>query len=639
MASEVLSTWSVKLAVDGTGMIQGFERAAANIKQFASFATTATKQMGSSLNSGLAAITSVNLGTATSQLQSMASAAIGIGSALATGPVGIAVAIGAAAASLVEFTTASMNAVHAQVLLGRTIGITASEAAGFGFISERFGVSAESASGAMHVWARRLGEIRQEVRQSEMGPMTIALQRMGIQASTFSTANISEQFAQLAERAQLINDPLEREEMLIGVLGRRAQEILPLFRAQAGELRNLGGLAERYGFSLTQSQAETISGAVRSMRELKAFVGGVLGTLGQQAALAWAPAVSAATRFFDDVLTRARPFFQAIVGGGAAAMVGVLAVQVGNFLTVMQWMMPIFVSMGRAIEHIGATATSVFATLKPVFVEFGESVLKIFGQTNVADFFAGLIDKSIPLLQTFVQSAGIIIAGFVVAVSAQIGLLAGAVAAMGEVANVLSGSALVGVNLAARSAEVRDATRETEASARRAMGICIDMQLPTIIPRLPGGSGKPGSGNGDSVLRMVDDLAGRMERMQSVLDSRNPFEKWVESLRSMQEVMQSMRDLDIDPSRAIEQIGANANAFMRSHEAQSRAPSAVMAGSVAAQNAIAQAQRQDRDMNRDPIDRLRAINQQMLEVQQQNLEVGRRILAAQERGEITVLGT
>jgi hypothetical protein len=617
MAGENIGSWNVSLTANAGGMIRELERGATKIQSFSAMAVTATKTMATGVNSALVAVTGVNMGAATAQLQNMAGAALGVVAAIGTGgTVAIVGAVAAAAAAVVGFATASMDAVEVQVRLGRQIGITAQQAAGLQVLADRYNVSGDALSGGLNVWARQLGALRRELSSGHGGVISEGLHRLGIDATLFAGANVSEQFALIAEGSRRIGDGMERSAVLTDVLSRRAQEMIPLFRAQGSELRNLNGVAAEYGYSISQSQAEGIAAAVRQLKELSRYVGSVFSMIGQGAALIFAPAASAAGTMLRELVTKARPVINLLAAINFAFLIEIAAV-ITAIVAAVNFCMPAIVAFGKIIDVVASVVSTAFTIMAPVvteaFAELGKAFSEFGGDGGVIET---LMKLAVPLTIFFTMSivtpimVAVAVATMLVkAFAAVVGAAGRASRAIAEFHGGMAGraAAMLGISLAGAPA--------------------IEAPPPPIAPAAVQSM--------HAATMFMRDLHEQMERTLKVDD---PFEKWSTTIEGIRETMVNMSMVDMDPTQGYRALGAATQSFINSGQQQSRSPAAVMAGSVAEQRAIVQAQLQDRDSSRDPVEQVRQAIERQTEIARQQVEIGIQIRQAIEDGQLQSFG-
>ena len=387
--ADFIGEWAVKLSANASGLVQGMDQAAARTKAFSAQAITAAKTAATGVNDALNAITKVNLGAQTAQLQSMASAAVGIGAALATGgTVAIVGAIGAAAMAVASYSMASMDAVATQVKLGKQLGVTAQEAAGLQAIAARRDVSGDDMTQGLTVYSTRLAELRKELDGGKGGPMMAALGRMGINAREFINLNLPGQFAQLAAGSARLGDGMERQAAFAEILSRRGMGIANMFKEPAEDLANAGAVAARLGFTISQSQAVMVAATMREIKDLGGYIGAVFSNIGQGAAVAFAPVALSFSRALREVVQHGQPLLQFI---GTLLTAPIIPFWTGLSGAVVL-AMPLIKGVSSAIMSIAEAAKSVYTSVAPVFGEMFTMVASMFGTSNPIEAFGRALE-------------------------------------------------------------------------------------------------------------------------------------------------------------------------------------------------------------------------------------------------------
>lgn len=673
MASEVIGNFSVKLTASAAGLVTGLEAAATRIKSFSAMAITAAKATGAAVNAALASITKIDLGAQTSQITGLVSSVAGIAGAVALGPAAVAAAIGAAGVATVAFAHSSADAVAQQVALGRQIGLTAQQAAGLQILASRQGINGDALQGGIVLWARQLGKLREELNSNAGGPITRALQSWNINAREFNGLGIEEQFARIAEAAARVPESAEKMSTLQAIISNRAAAMAPLFRNQASELRGLNGVAGEFGYSLSQSEALGIAETVKSLKKLGAYISSWIGNMGQSMALVFAPAAQAAGDTLKMLFDRAKPVLNLIMRMGTAVALGPYIALIYGISKAIQFVMPWLEAGGRIIDTVMTSVGTVITAVSPI-VEDSIARMKfalgtLFGEGG----FEGLMSVVLPVVATFATGIAMAFAGVVIVIARVVSALATVVHAVGNASQAVTGflgrmsaRTVVALGLTgflptppaptpppSPANEVRDVVARSEASyqagldaKRRVQALMEETEVlrvgadvrerQLLIER---GITAGELATFDRMVSLNRQLRERVAMTEQIRDLQNaaPGQSFANQVQQFQGLAAFGGPEGLDAAagglgRAVQQLLASAP------NRESRAPEAVLAGTVAEQRAIAQAQRQERDAQRDPVDLVRQEMVRLNTLAARQNEIGLRMLQALEDGQFETVG-
>lgn len=390
MAQETIANWALRLQADASGLVNGLNSAAKQSQNFVQQVSTHAKTLASSINAATSSITGVNVAQQLGPLGNVISTLATAAGAIATGGVvGAVSAIAAAGGALVGFAQNSMNAVAAQVRLGNSLGITSQQAAGLQAIATRSGIALDNVGDSLGEYVEKLTALRREVSSGSSGPMTQALASLGINAREFIRLDVPEQFAQIATGVQQMQSPLDRNIALVELLGRRGQDLAPLFRQPASDLRNMEGIAADLGHSISQTESNMIAATVRQVKELGAFVGSVFSNVGQGLAVAFAPIVSFAASTFKELIRHVQPFL-VIAGGLIAGFMHVVNLPIIAVIAAVRVGMPVIAGLGRAFASMWQAAKNAFSPIIDLAHKVWAAITEAF---DGADSFGRLIEE------------------------------------------------------------------------------------------------------------------------------------------------------------------------------------------------------------------------------------------------------
>jgi hypothetical protein len=688
--SDTIGSWAVKLNADSSGLVQGLQSAQGSLGNFTSAAGTLVKGFTTQMNSMFAQITGSNVAQRLQPLIDMGRALVSFATSAATGNVaGMAAAFIAGGTSLTMFATAGMTAIATQERLGNRIGITAQEVAGLQMIAGRARIAPEDMGEMMRVWPMRLAELRHELDHGG-GRMVGALQQMGIDAQAFASASLPEQFARLAEGSQGIGNEMQRSALMADVLSRRGMGLAPIFAQSADEIRNLSGVAQQMGYDISASDSRMIAGVVRDGRLLAQQFDATLSNLMQGAAVALAPFLSVVVETFRQLLVEGRPLIQ-FLGATLAAGVAVFASGWLVAMGVIRTAMPVISATGVFLDSLRHSLAEAYVAVRPLAVEIGGMVARLLN-------FDGTIEGLAAKIREWSKSTIDVVREAVTFIVREIGRAAGMFATAAE--TISRGTILFGVagavlnsnadlrGFAERMREVQQATNATIVSlqnmqaASQTVGLTdaqwarrfaeIDRQvygdrqnshagwtqMAQDIERAAAEMGMSREARemlqlqrdlNDEVTReqerrleiaqelrrqaeFVRDMGREADRQRDQL--RNPMEQFQSAQLRAQELFAVTGDEDLFGR----QMMNAAQQLERSVHSAVQAPSAVLAGSVEAQRAIAAAQRQDREDSRDPIDRLRSVMERAERQAARQTELQQQMVQALRDGRLDIIG-
>jgi hypothetical protein len=316
------------------------------------------------------------------------------------------------------------------------------------------------------------------------------------------------------------------------------------------------------------------------------------------------------------------------------------------------------------------SGVAVFEALRPVAAEVLAAIASAFPSLDAAIQRAGSGLKAFGTeVAEWVRSAGVAIAEFVA--SSTSGLLRFASVAATTTA-LVSGLTLgqFGGEAAANTSSLVSQLKSIQQAAENASMTLNQIIPPKPVAATPGGGIGVGGVNANELINQWNredryaglndrqrsfreflrslpaevDLSG--EAMRAALSSlsvhqlrlSNPFESWLGTVRNIRETIVDMQVRGMDARAGFQQIGSSAMTLIQQQLPAVRAPSAVLAGSTQETAAIVNAQRQERQANRDPIRQLQAIQEQALQLQNRQIVVGESIERAVRDGRLRPLG-
>ena len=370
--ANIIGSWAVKIAADASGLIDGYRRAGAVTRDFASKAAGYAKWAGAGISNMFASFTRVDLGGYAGQFSGMAGAIASFAAATVTAnPVAMALGVAAMGSAFLAYTQTGIRAVAVTTQLGREVGLTAQEAAGLQILATRIGIDGETFGDAMGKWAERLGALRAELQSGQAGPITRALEGVGINARAFTSMNLAGQFAAIAEATQRIENPMERVAALGEIIGNRLENRIGAFFRQApDDIRNLARIASNVGINLGQDDANSIRQLNIDMKKLTEVIGGVFTSIHQGIAVRFAPIMSWITSMSTSLARDLQPAIRS-VGGAIVSVIGffsggVMLAWVGLLLAGLRIFTPLLLGIGQMFDGVSRGFTRTWQAFQPL---------------------------------------------------------------------------------------------------------------------------------------------------------------------------------------------------------------------------------------------------------------------------------
>lgn len=429
--ADSIGAWSLSLTANASGLVKGLEDSAKKTADFTKQVTSMTKTMASGMNSALLGIARIDLGQQTSEIGKLASAAMGVASGFALGGVaGGVVAVASLVGALISFSSASMDAIATQAKLGKAVGVSAQEIAGLQVIANRAGVAPETVSHSLSMWALQVGHLNSELHAGHAGPISLALDRMGISAREFARQSLPEQLAAIAEGSQRIGNMTERNAAVFAVLGRHARDLAPLLRQPAEELRDMAGVAASVGYNISQADATAIAGTVKRLKEGSATIGAMFNAIGQEAAVMFAPVADFVGETLRMIVTEAMPVVKILGSLLFIPALLILGPGITAIVSVVRLGMPILSAFSKVVTAVYTAFRDNFAKIEPVVTQIWESISSTFGGANPIEMLGRAISSTIPAIVWGIDQLGNTLAGVVNVAAASVQRIASIVDAV-----------------------------------------------------------------------------------------------------------------------------------------------------------------------------------------------------------------
>ena len=195
---------------------------------------------------------------------------------------GIAGGLAAVGTAMLAMTRRSMENLDALTKQARQVGLTADRLQAMSLVAGEAGVSTQSLTNTLGIMQRNIVEL-------ERGTATQvrAFEALGLSIVNLQGLNADEQFEQIANALNNVQDPAERTALAMEVFGRSGREVINMLDGYSDKLADATEFQRRFGIAISQTDAEAIERANDAVGRLREAFGG----LGNLMAAAVAPAV------------------------------------------------------------------------------------------------------------------------------------------------------------------------------------------------------------------------------------------------------------------------------------------------------------------------------------------------------------
>ncbi|CAB4184477.1 hypothetical protein UFOVP1124_12 [uncultured Caudovirales phage] len=249
--------------------------------------------------------------------------------------------------SLLAFGSAEAETIDKTSKMAARLGLTYGELAGLGHAGDLAGVSLETIGKAATKADVAFVKASQGSAQALSG-----FEAIGLSLDDLQGLSASERFAAITDALAGMPTEAERAAAAVKLFGRAGAEMLPLFAAGAGSIRDATAEAERFGMALSGAQGRDVEEMNDSFSKVRAAVGGVV----QQVVAYLAPAI-----------TNVSDTFTSLVGSVGGA------------------------NIGQTIGEGILTAARYFASVVDVFVGGSGGVMEAFAA--VGEYWFGVWDS------------------------------------------------------------------------------------------------------------------------------------------------------------------------------------------------------------------------------------------------------
>lgn len=499
--------------------------------------------------------------------------------------------------------------------LSRRMGVTTEVAGGLQLQARMLGMDVGTLRTSFQAFAIQLGRAAHSSTEA-----TTALAELGIRASDLVQLSPDAALRRVGDALSHVADRGHRAQLTMHILGRRAMELEPLLSGGSAWGLNAQVQAQRWGLVLSEAETRVIKSATIARSTAEAALFSVRQGIANAVAAASAPAI----QFINDLKIG---FIDLLQGPLAMVRDGIRAIG--------RW-------MGAVIDGIKIG----WRQLAPVWTEFQTDIadaLKLVKQmlgatdgTNdsTRGFVATIVGSLGPALKTLgtvisyvIISFGAMLAGLRDAINSGLGMIQRAAQIAGdtianilEMANQLPGSDWLGI---------QDQIDEV----RRLQNLLDNAFAARIAPLNLGGAA---GGLGNEALDNLADFNRLLHEQESLLKKlETPWERMQDQLRMIEELFSKGF---LSAEQYDQALGQLAEETDRAQSRQGVQLSAgLAAGSAQAISLINQAN-VNATQNNDPVERLRQIQLESLQIQRRQEELGRQTRDALLGNQLQVAG-
>lgn len=216
----------------------------------------------------------------------------------------IAGAVAGAAIALIALTRQSQNQIDAQVKLAERMNSSVGAVQTLTYAADLAGINLEKMTSAADMLNRKIGEATRD----SISPANDAIRRLGLSAAELAKMGADQRFATIADRIQQMGFNGSQTADILRQLGIRGGEFATLMMKGGDEIRKAAKDLEDFGVKLNDVDAKKVEIANDAMTTLGYVVKGV----GNQMAVALAPAIQAVSEYLSDASRNSGGFKSAI---------------------------------------------------------------------------------------------------------------------------------------------------------------------------------------------------------------------------------------------------------------------------------------------------------------------------------------
>lgn len=299
------------------------------------------------------------------------------------------------ARSLASLIASTTETVSSQNDLANRLGLTYGELAGLSFAGSLVGVSMDTIGAAM---TRAQVAFANAANGSKTA--TAAFAAMGLSVADLNGLSAEQQFEAIAQAISQLPTEAERAAAAVRIFGRAGAQLLPLFNQGAAGIQAAREEADRFGLTLTNTQAGNIDNMGDAFDRAQAAITGVV----QQIVAYLAPAIESVTTQFTNLVGN-------IGGANIGQAIGDGILQGARFLaSIGDFVIANFSGVFEYLSSVGQQWNTVF--------DFGNRVAQFFygafktleaaGNTAAAAIFAAasyFSDTAAEFASTYSQAA------------------------------------------------------------------------------------------------------------------------------------------------------------------------------------------------------------------------------------------
>jgi hypothetical protein len=195
---------------------------------------------------------------------------------------GIAGGLAAVGTAMLAMTRRSMENADQLAKQARQIGLATDRLQAMQLVAAEAGVSTQSLTNTLGIMQRNIVEL-----QRGTAGQTRAFEALGLSIANLQGLNADQQFEQIANALNNVQDPAQRTALAMEVFGRSGREVINMLDGYSDKLADATEFQRRFGIAISQTDAEAIERANDAVGRLREAFGG----LGNIMASRFAPAI------------------------------------------------------------------------------------------------------------------------------------------------------------------------------------------------------------------------------------------------------------------------------------------------------------------------------------------------------------
>lgn len=278
---------SATVSANPQPFVGGLRQAQAALSTFADTAKTHLGKFSSSATSALSGLAGSGIASQISgTFGSLLSGGLSLATAAMTGPAGIAVAALAATAALGSLGQAGIAQIGTTTRMARQLGVSVFEMHALSQAAEDSGIAIGDQIGVFSQMLRRTGSLRQDLATAGASTATAstavvglgtgtapsgmqrALGELGISASTFAGARVTDQLRMIARGMETVTNASDRQRISFELFGRRGQAMMGLVGRGLSEFESRVSSGDFLRELISDNDLANMQAAAKAMKEL-----------------------------------------------------------------------------------------------------------------------------------------------------------------------------------------------------------------------------------------------------------------------------------------------------------------------------------------------------------------------------------